>query len=421
MPLLTRSVCALGRAVDTVYVLRTPEIPADYPAELESELDRRSQRPRVVWLEPGGALPMAAGLFVVCLPGVFDHKLCRDLLSLPDSDAKIIRCRQPWKQDSVLWFVGKERCAEVARFLAQRPEAVGDFLLSEATDEHVPRERICEVILDERDRLAVEAALFAGTRKPTDTWIARHFDRYVSNWITRRLLPTGATPNQVSVASFVLGIVGALLILAGSHLLTIAGTALLVLCIIVDGCDGEIARLKFMDSPSGRKLDFMLDNVVNALALFTIGFGYYLQSGERFFLYAPAFNAAAALTCAVPVYLLFYRQDVEPAANEPKTTGARLTEAVMGRDFMYGLFFLALINRVHWFVYLTLGGILFFLASVVILLIKRRLEGTGRAMGKAAEVLRASQAAGDAAIPYSPPEHGVRARSAAAPGYPPRK
>jgi len=420
VPLLTRAVCAFGRVVDTVYIVKTSLVPAAYPAELEGELAIRAVRPRVVWLEPGRALPMASGLFVTWLPGVFDHKLAVDLLARSKTEDKVVRCHRPDGGATVLWYVGKERCAELARALAQPGPSLGGFLESAATDEHDPGSRLCEPVEDNAARQRVEQTLFAGTRKPTDTWIARHFDRYVSNWITRQLLPYRITPNQVTLISFGLGIAGALLLLLGTHLAAIVGTALLVLCIIVDGCDGEVARLKYMDTPSGRRLDFILDNVVNALALFTIGAGYYLQSGERFFLYAPLFNATSALACAFPVYFLFYQKDAEPKGSDgPKSFNARLTEAVMGRDFMYGLFFLALFNRVHWFVYLTLGGIGFFFASVVVLLAKRRLD-------RRSAQAQAARSAASLPIPPLPEpsvfrsrDTGTRGRSGTASEYPP--
>jgi phosphatidylglycerophosphate synthase len=411
LPILTRAVCAFGRSLDTVYILKTPEVPEGYPDELEHELAIRTTKPRVIWLAPGGALPIASGLFVMWQPGVFDYRLCAELLRLPQTAKQIVRCRRPREAEALLWYVGKERCAEVARSLTSGATSMSDLLLAQATDDYDPGERLCDPVLDETARRAVERTLFAGTRKPTDTWIARHFDRYVSNWFTRRLLPLPITPNQVTLISFALGLVGALLILAGMHAVTIIGAVLLVLCIIIDGCDGEIARLKFMDTPSGRKLDFVLDNIVNAAALFAIGAGYYLQSGERFFFYAPLFNATVALACAFPVYFLFYEKDVDPSASADSTSlRAQITQAVMGRDFMYGILFLALFNRAHWFVYLTLGGIGFFFVSVVVMTITRRLD-------RRPEQAQAARAATSQPLPPLPAASAYRSVDAVSRGH----
>ncbi|MEY2548234.1 MAG: hypothetical protein QOD64_816, partial [Verrucomicrobiota bacterium] len=42
---------------------------------------------------------------------------------------------------------------------------------------------------------------------------------------------------------------------------------------ILDGCDGEIARAKFMESESGRRLDDLFDVLSNILLALGLGFG----------------------------------------------------------------------------------------------------------------------------------------------------
>jgi len=45
----------------------------------------------------------------------------------------------------------------------------------------------------------------------------------------------------------------------------LAGTALFQLINILDGCDGEIARAKYLDSERGRRLDAFCDFVANLI------------------------------------------------------------------------------------------------------------------------------------------------------------
>jgi CDP-L-myo-inositol myo-inositolphosphotransferase len=42
---------------------------------------------------------------------------------------------------------------------------------------------------------------------------------------------------------------------------------------ILDGCDGEIARAKFMESERGRRLDDLFDVLSNILLVLGLGFG----------------------------------------------------------------------------------------------------------------------------------------------------
>jgi phosphatidylglycerophosphate synthase len=375
LPLLTRAVCTFGRRLDTVYILRTPAVPDDFQRQLDAALAVRTVRPRVVWLQDASSLPSAGALFVLEQPAVFDPRLCAAIEALPAADERLVRCRRSPTDAGLVWFVGARHTPALVDALAHGEASPGEWLSHRPADDFDPGRMLCDRVEDARAQRQVERVLYAGTRKTTDTWIARNFDRHISAWITSKLLSGNATPTQITLVAFAAGVVGALLIALGSYAAGVLGSALLVASIIIDGCDGEIARLKFLETPGGRRLDFILDNVVNALTLFTVGVGHYFNTGNAFFLYAPMANATAALASAFPVYFLYYQHDSEPAdtPSGPKPLSARVTEAVAGRDFMYMIFVLALFDRVYWFVYLTLGGIGFFLASVLFLLVTRQL------------------------------------------------
>ena len=47
---------------------------------------------------------------------------------------------------------------------------------------------------------------------------------------------------------------------------------------ILDGCDGEIARAKYLESPRGRALDTWCDTVGNLLMVLSLGYGLSLRS-----------------------------------------------------------------------------------------------------------------------------------------------
>ena len=213
----------------------------------------------------------------------------------------------------------------------------------------------------------VEAELLARTTKTSDTFIARHFDRHISHLLTRRLMHRDITPNQVPLVSTVVGLAGVALLLLGSYGPQVAGAGLVLLATIIDGVDGELARLKFLESNLGRKLDFWLDNVVNASALFATGAGYGLATGSPAYLWASAFNLVAAAATAVPVYFLFFR----PGA----VSGGSRLEAVLtlfaGRDYAYLVFVMALLGIVQWFTWLCLAGLTVFMLAALALFAQR--------------------------------------------------
>jgi len=94
--------------------------------------------------------------------------------------------------------------------------------------------------------------------KPTDGPVARYLNRRVSRRITYLIVRNNlaVTPNQVSLVSFLLALLSSYLYLA--KLPAIAGV-LVQLSSIVDGVDGELARVRGLQSRRGAFLDSVLD------------------------------------------------------------------------------------------------------------------------------------------------------------------
>ncbi len=122
---------------------------------------------------------------------------------------------------------------------------------------------------DEAALARAEQALFDRLRgKTADGPVARWFNRPLSIRLSRWLVRTAVTPNQVSLFSFALSLLAAgLFFLPGWAALAAAGV-LAQLASILDGCDGEIARLKFRQSDYGGWLDAVLDRYADAFLLF---------------------------------------------------------------------------------------------------------------------------------------------------------
>lgn len=100
----------------------------------------------------------------------------------------------------------------------------------------------------------IRAAVF----KPTDHNLAR-FNRRMSLPISVALLRTPITANQVSMAVLVLGLYSAWLFSRGSYPTGLAAAALSLAASILDGSDGEIARLKHQESSFGCWLETVTD------------------------------------------------------------------------------------------------------------------------------------------------------------------
>ena len=109
-----------------------------------------------------------------------------------------------------------------------------------------------------------ENRLWRRMQKPRDGVVSRLFNRKVSGFITRRIGRLGVHPNQVTVFNLLLAGLAAWLMASG-HLL--AGAVLAQMFSIIDGVDGELARLKNKGSWFGGWLDNICDRLCDWLLI----------------------------------------------------------------------------------------------------------------------------------------------------------
>ena len=127
---------------------------------------------------------------------------------------------------------------------------------------------------DEKTYKLAEKKLLDTLKKTSDGPVARYLNRPISTKITRYLLRTDITPNHVSFFSFILAMLGAFLFFSGGYINLVIGAILAQVASIIDGCDGEIARLKFQVTEFGGWFDAVLDRYADAFLLF--GLTYYV-------------------------------------------------------------------------------------------------------------------------------------------------
>lgn len=102
--------------------------------------------------------------------------------------------------------------------------------------------------------------------------VAKHLNRPISTRLSYLLVNTRVTPNQTTIAAFLIGAVGVVYIFMGGYWNTVIGTALLQVNSIVDGIDGELARVRHETSEFGAYLDSVCDEILNSAAMIGIGY-----------------------------------------------------------------------------------------------------------------------------------------------------
>ncbi len=208
--------------------------------------------------------------------------------------------------------------------------------------------------------------------KDTDGFMARHFDRKISGAISRVLLKTPITPNQITVFVTGLGVWAGWLMSRAGESAKVEGALLFLLTSILDGCDGEVARAKKMISKIGGWLDLWGDNVVHVAVFYGLGLGLYKDTGLPFYI---TLGGVAVLGTLVSAGLASYQTwrsgqssfnsvsgDVRDLASAPvwRRRLVKMSDALARRDFVYAVVVLAFISRLSWFMWAcAIGSVIY--------------------------------------------------------------
>ena len=146
----------------------------------------------------------------------------------------------------------------------------------------------------------------------------------------------------------------------------ILGSVLLLVSAWVDCVDGEVARLKFMTSEWGAKLDIVSDNIVHCSVFFTIGMGLYFSTGESTFKYLGMLAVLGSLSAFILLSKTIVRKKSEATKKLSfESCDENFSDQLANRDFIYLLFVLALFGRLDVFIFLTAAGSNFFVMYLV--------------------------------------------------------
>jgi len=220
---------------------------------------------------------------------------------------------------------------------------------------------------------AAEDRLIADLRRATeetDGPIAL-LDRAVSTRLSRLLVRTPLRPNHITTIGTTIGLLGAWALASGTHAYAMLGTLLFWVAVILDGCDGEVARLKLQETRFGYLFDVTTDNIVHAAVFVGLGVGVYRASPDGVHGLLPllllgGFSAALLATW----FCLIRHPPVRRLA--PRTRRGRMRqrllrgfEGLMNRDFAYLLVVLAVLDRLYWFLWAAAFGTYLYSAGLV--------------------------------------------------------
>ena len=211
-----------------------------------------------------------------------------------------------------------------------------------------------------------EHTLFRSLQSVEDTLdgvVDRFMNRKVSRPLSRLFMKLRFSPNLITLLSMVIGLTSAACFAMGSYRAGITGALLFQLAVILDCCDGEVARLTFAESRFGRALDLVSDNIVHVAVFVGIAWGTYqdnpASSGSLPLLLGgiAVLSTGASLWCvnrvkSLKANALFWRR----MRQADRTRFDFILGHVANRDFSIVVLACACLGVLPWFLWLVAAG-----------------------------------------------------------------
>ncbi len=208
------------------------------------------------------AVGVATTVLVMDAATVFHRGMVKDLVSKFDGKPTVIR----------LATNDLAAVAVIPRGAITSFKSVQDFVNGLAATE-VAEDRWQITINERADLKRADRLLWLDCRKPLDGMVSRHINRYMSLFVSRLLAATPIKPNHISVFTFSLGILGGVLASLGGFQNFLLAGLVFQLNSVIDGCDGELARVRYQFSVLGEWLDTLSDDFSDVFFWAGLGWG----------------------------------------------------------------------------------------------------------------------------------------------------
>jgi len=173
--------------------------------------------------------------------------------------------------------------------------------------------------------LAKQAMLDRLKDKSNDGPISLYLNRPVSIRLSKILVNYPISPTLISLFSFLLSMMAAGMFALGGYAALALGGVVAQFASIIDGCDGEVARLKHQSSPYGGWFDAVLDRYADAFMLF----------GLTWHVYSTKANALVLFTGFMAIigsFMLSYPADKYDNLMRERIAAGRPAGLRLGRD-----------------------------------------------------------------------------------------
>ncbi|MBI1226832.1 MAG: hypothetical protein GC192_16470 [Bacteroidetes bacterium] len=149
----------------------------------------------------------------------------------------------------------------------------GRFQTSPTLTEIEIGQRSCHPVSNDAELREVKKRLMRNLTKPADGWVSRHLNRRFSKQVSSLLAYTPITPTMFTAMNGLVAFAPVYFIYQGGYRNWLIGAAIYQLASILDGVDGELARLKMQHSKFGQWLDTFIDFISGVAILLALALG----------------------------------------------------------------------------------------------------------------------------------------------------
>lgn len=205
---------------------------------------------------------------------LFDKSLVREMRTLPLGDGEIVRCKEGAHALPAL-DVPREVWRSLSKFTAERPRSIESCLkhLRKSARQSIANltsEVHTFLLRSIRDRAVAEKSLAEAIRHSMLAPIAKYINKRISLPISLFLCKLWVNPNTITGINIVIGLFAGVFAADGhDYWMILLGAVLFQIASIVDGCDGEVAKLTFRCTKFGQYADSLSDTL--SLGAFLVG------------------------------------------------------------------------------------------------------------------------------------------------------
>ncbi len=220
---------------------------------------------------------------------------------------------------------------------------------------------VAHAVTDAASARFAERALWASLTSSSDGLVDRWFNRPCGRPVSKLLIHTPITPNTVSIISIIIGVISAILFTKGTYGSMVLGALLLQLSAVIDCVDGDIARVVFKETPVGKWIDLVGDQIVHLGVFAGIALGVSKSMSSPLALWLGVSAVAGALLSFVVVL----RGMKSEASTDSRLK--RLIDAATNRDFSVLVLLLAAFDLTRIFLWLAaIGSHLFWITALAV-------------------------------------------------------